>query len=194
MPLQGTCFAIQKGFCQTQIERWMLCPTCHVGDCKPYRETMPPRTLELLFETPYEGRCALKKDTINNFKKIISKTRRTVYSLEMRGPFHEHKPCPPPTHTSPTLPMSLLLCCHQEWHDTAGKETGSLWDLLLTLLQCNGPPSSRTSLWEAGPDGHQNHGPPRHSSGSGRAEGSGAQPAPSASLQTCPLCRVLQTI
>lgn len=82
---------------------------------------------------------------------------------------------PSPACTYPCLPMSLLLWCHQEWHDTAGKETGSLWDLLLTLLQCNGPPSSWTflgncSLWP------QPQGPPHCSPGSGTAEGGRAQP------------------
>lgn len=181
MSLQGTCFAIQKGFCQTQTERWMLCPTWHVCNCKPYWETIPPPTLELLFETPCDWRCALKKHMINNLKKQ-KKTPlpkpRAVYSLEMRGSFHKHNPCPPSTHTIPTLPTSHLLWCHQEWQDTVGKETGSLWDLLLTLLQCNGPPSSCTSLQGAGPDRHQPHGPPCCSLSSGRAEGGGAQPAP----------------
>lgn len=133
------------------------------------------------------------KETDNQqLNKKISKLRRTVYSLEMWAPLHKHHTCPPLTRTSPILPTSLLLRCHQEGHDTAGKETGSLWDLLLTLLQCNGPPSSRTSLQGAGADGHQPHGPPHRSSGSGRAEGSGARPALSASLQIYPPCRVFQ--
>lgn len=60
-----------------------------------------------------------------------------------------------PAHTPAELSLCpLLLWSHLEWHDTAGKETGSLWDLLLTLLQCNGPPSSHAALQGAAPDGH----------------------------------------
>lgn len=142
-----------------------------------------PLHLELLFETPYEGRYALKKQTGTWIKKISNS--RIVYSLETRR-LDNPNSCSLPAHTSPALPLSLLLWSHAEWSDTAGKETGSLWDLLLTLLQCNGPPSSCS---------RRQH--PHTASlllGPGTAPAAAAQPAPPASLHTCPLPGGIQTL
>lgn len=96
MSLQAICFAIQKGFCQTQTEQWMLCPTWHVYNRKPYRETT--YTLELLFETPYEGRCALKKQTINNLIKKSPNSEEPFIPLKCEHPF---------TSTTPALPWHV---------------------------------------------------------------------------------------
>lgn len=51
----------------------------------------------------------------------------------------------------PCRPPASVWVAASHWEcDTVGKETGSLWDLLLTLGQCLGPPSHCTAAAAGG--------------------------------------------
>lgn len=88
----------------------------------------PPHTLQLLSETPSERRGALENQTIHSLKKKKHSPNpdELFIRLKREHPFASTTHRPHPAHSSPTPPTSLLLWHRQAWHDTAGKETGSL--------------------------------------------------------------------
>lgn len=66
------------------------------------------------------------------------------------GQWEGHPCAPPQVPRACRLPAAVGVAASRQECDTVGKETGSLWDLLLTLGQCLGPPSHCTAAAAGG--------------------------------------------